>query len=108
MVTARAYDTFVRIDVQDEGPGIPEEEANEIWKRFTRGKIAADGADGVGIGLYLTRAIITAQGGRAFCHTTETGAVFSMMMPRYETVKRKQKEIGGFYVVPQESQRQVL
>ena len=108
MVTARAYDTFVRIEVRDEGPGIPEEEANEIWKRFTRGKIAADGADGVGIGLYLTRAIVTAQGGRAFCHTTETGAVFSMMMPRYETVKRKQKEIGGFYVVPQESQRQVL
>ncbi len=85
MVTARAYDTFVRIDVQDEGPGIPEEEANEIWKRCTRCKISADTADGVGIGLYLTRAIVTAQGGRAFCHTTETGAVFSMMMPRDRT-----------------------
>ena len=75
----------MRIEVRDEGPGIPEEEANEIWKRFTRGKIAVDGADGVGIGLTLTRAIVTAQGGRAFCHNTETGAVFSMMMPRDRT-----------------------
>ena len=57
-----------------------------------RGKIAADGADGVRIGLYLTRAIVTAQGGWAFYHNTETGAVFSMMMPRYETVKRNQKD----------------
>ncbi len=82
-VEAQAYETFVRIDVQDEGPGVPEEETGEIWKRFTRGKNAADGADGVGIGLYLTRAIVTAQGGRTFCRNAETGgAVFSIMLPR--------------------------
>jgi signal transduction histidine kinase len=85
-VSAEPTETFVRIDVQDEGPGIPEEEINEIWKRFTRGKIAADKAgkaDGVGIGLYLTRAVVTAQGGGTFCRNAETGgAVFSVMLPR--------------------------
>ncbi len=94
-VEAQATESFVRLDVKDEGEGVPEEEINEIWKRFTRGKNAAEKTDGVGIGLYLARAIVTAQGGRTFCRNAETsGAVFSMMLPRYETVKRKHKQIG--------------
>ena len=83
MISAEEYETFVRIDVCDEGPGIPEEELPEIWKRFTRGKNAAKQADGVGIGLYLARAVVTAQGGRAFCRNAEgCGAVFSLILPR--------------------------
>lgn len=81
-VEAESTETFVRISVKDEGAGVPEEEINEIWKRFTRGKNTRN-TDGVGIGLYLARVIVTAQGGRTFCRNAETGgAVFSMMLPR--------------------------
>lgn len=84
-VSAAEYETFVRIDVSDEGSGIPEEELTEIWKRFTRGKNTATAQDGVGIGLYLARAIVTAQGGRAFCKNDPNrngGAVFSLLLPK--------------------------
>ncbi len=81
-VTARDYETSVRIDVADRGPGIPENEKNEIWKRFYRGK-SNEAASGVGIGLTLTRAIVTAQGGRVLCGDNPGGgAVFSVFLPK--------------------------
>ena len=96
-VSAEEYETFVRIDVRDEGPGIPEEELPEIWKRFTRGKNAeAASQDGVGIGLYLARAIVTAQGGRAFCRNSERGgAVFSLILPKNDADRPKRSGSDG-------------
>lgn len=80
-VTAQRYDTYVRLDIFDEGPGIPEEELAEIWKRFYRGKTNRN-ASGVGIGLTLCRMIVQAQGGRVLCRNREgTGCRFSIFLP---------------------------
>lgn len=80
-VAAQRYETYVRLDVLDEGPGIPEEELAEIWKRFYRGKTTRD-ASGVGIGLALCRMIAQAQGGRVFCQNREgAGCRFSIFLP---------------------------
>ncbi|MFT5871521.1 MAG: signal transduction histidine kinase [Clostridium sp.] len=53
---------FTRIDIGDDGIGIEEEEINNIFKRFYRGDEVQQ-IEGVGIGLYLTREIISKQGG---------------------------------------------
>ena len=68
-----------------------------IWKRFIRGKNAdAASRDGVGIGLYLARAIVTAQGGRAFCRNSERGgAVFSLILPKKDVNQRKRSGSDG-------------
>ena len=80
-VAAQRYETYVRMDILDEGPGIPEEERTEIWKRFYRGKTNRD-ASGVGIGLTLCRMIVQAQGGRVLCQDREgTGCRFSIFLP---------------------------
>lgn len=80
-VTAQRYDTYVRLDILDEGPGIPEEELAEIWKRFYRGKTNRN-ASGVGIGLTLCRMIVQAQGGRVLCRNRESlGCRFSIFLP---------------------------
>lgn len=80
-VAAQRYDQFIRLDVLDEGPGIPEEELPEIWKRFYRGKTNRN-APGVGIGLTLCRMIVQAQGGRVFCQNCEgAGCRFSIFLP---------------------------
>lgn len=56
--------TQVRIDVEDNGIGIREEEFNKIFKRFYRGNSeAVKNTEGSGIGLYLTRKILEEQGG---------------------------------------------
>lgn len=53
---------YVAIHVIDEGRGISEEEATKIFGRFFRGsEVQQD--DGVGIGLYLTREILSKEDG---------------------------------------------
>ena len=76
------YDMFCRIDVTDNGPGIPEEEQAKVFQRFYRSPGNAD-IEGVGIGLYLARQIITGQGGYIkLTSTPEEGAAFSAFLPR--------------------------
>ena len=56
--------SFVRIEIQDQGIGIPKEERNKIFTRFYRGTDeAVKGQEGSGVGLYLTRRILEDQGG---------------------------------------------
>lgn len=56
------WESFTRIKIEDNGIGIEENEINEIFKRFYRGKKVAQEM-GAGIGLYLAREIIGKQGG---------------------------------------------
>lgn len=56
--------TFLRIEFQDEGIGIPKEEYHKIFKRFYRRQSReVQEQEGSGIGLYLTREILERQGG---------------------------------------------
>lgn len=74
-------DTFVRIDVADHGCGIPESELCNIWKRFWRGKNSRD-LPGVGVGLYLTSRILSAEGGRAVAKSSPDGSTFSVFLSK--------------------------
>lgn len=79
-VSACAYDMFVRIDIADQGSGIPEDELCNIWKRFYRGK-NAEREKGVGIGLCLTANILNTEGGRVSAKSDESGSIFSVFLP---------------------------
>lgn len=76
------YRLFCCIQIRDTGMGIPEEEQARIFARFYRGDAAA-GTEGVGIGLYLAREILSAEGGyiKVTSHPGE-GSVFSVYLPR--------------------------
>ena len=51
-----------RIEVRDAGPGLSAEEQARIFDRFVRGA-ASEGTSGLGLGLYLCRAIVEQHGG---------------------------------------------
>jgi len=51
-----------RIEVSDRGPGLSAEEHTRIFDRFVRGA-TAEGTSGLGLGLYLCRAIVRQHGG---------------------------------------------
>ncbi len=78
---AEAYEFFLRIDVADEGPGVPEAEQPRLFERFYRGAAARD-AEGVGVGLCLARQIVAGQGGYIkLASAPGQGSVFSLFLP---------------------------
>lgn len=81
-ISAEAYEMFVRIDIADTGTGIPEEEQPKIFSRFYRSKNVQE-QEGVGIGLYLAREIISSEGGYIKVSSTPAkGSTFSVFLPK--------------------------
>lgn len=81
-VAVKNYELFSAIRVSDTGPGIPEAEQAKIFGRFYRAPGAYQ-AEGVGIGLYLTRQIAEKQGGYVKVESPPgEGSIFSLFLPR--------------------------
>ncbi|WP_248549723.1 MULTISPECIES: HAMP domain-containing sensor histidine kinase [Paenibacillus] len=81
-VLAESNEMFTCLHLTDTGLGIPSEEIPHIFKRFYRGKQARE-FEGVGIGLFLSREIITAQGGHInVISETGKGTTFSVYLPQ--------------------------
>ncbi|MGM0214510.1 sensor histidine kinase [Enterococcus sp. AZ109] len=80
-LSAESYQLFTKIEVKDQGIGISEAEIPHIFQRFYRSAEAAEQA-GVGVGLYLARQIVEAQGGYIKV-TSQVGAgsTFALYLP---------------------------
>jgi two-component system, NtrC family, sensor histidine kinase KinB len=61
VVAAQPRKGFVRFSVADSGPGIPKEFQSKLFERFFR--LPGSDREGVGLGLAITREIVTAHGG---------------------------------------------
>ena len=80
-VAVVCWEMYVKIDISDTGIGIPEQHQGTIFKRFYREDSVHD-APGIGIGLYLTREIITRQGGFIrVASEVGSGSTFSVFLP---------------------------
>lgn len=76
------YEMFVCIRVRDTGMGISEAEQAKVFSRFYRSEQARD-SEGVGIGLYLAREILTGEGGYIKVDSQAgKGSTFSLFLPR--------------------------
>ncbi|WP_315115462.1 HAMP domain-containing sensor histidine kinase [uncultured Clostridium sp.] len=80
-IRAISYDLFFRIDVTDQGIGIAEDERGKIFTRFYRSAKVSQ-HEGVGLGLFLAREIISDGGGYIkVSGTTGRGSTFSIFLP---------------------------
>jgi signal transduction histidine kinase len=71
------------ICVSDEGPGIAQDDIPHVFDRFYRSPEMARATKGAGLGLYLTRAIIEAHGGRIWVDPAPNqGARICFSLPR--------------------------
>lgn len=80
-ISVESWELFTKIDIMDSGMGIDKEEINNIFKRFYRIKSVST-IDGVGIGLYLSREIISMEGGYIKVNSQKgVGSIFSIFLP---------------------------
>ncbi len=81
-VSAAEYEMFVKIDIEDSGIGIDEGESAKIFGRFYRSP-RVHNEQGVGIGLYLAREIISGEGGYIKVSSqVGKGSLFSVFLPK--------------------------
>jgi len=86
-VTAEGRGGDVEIRVADTGVGIPGEHRQNVFERFYQADDEAGRRrfGGLGLGLYISRAIIDAHGGRIWVvpnHDARRGSVFGFRIPR--------------------------
>jgi two-component system, OmpR family, sensor histidine kinase KdpD len=81
-VDASAEPEGLRISVTDHGHGLDPAELDHLFERFFRGHKARQLAPGSGMGLSITRGLLTAVGGHVWAENApKAGARFTMTMP---------------------------
>jgi signal transduction histidine kinase len=71
----------LQVAVRDDGPGIPERDLDRVFEGFCQ--LNDSDARGLGLGLYISRAIIQAHGGRIWATSRPgAGSTFSFTVPR--------------------------
>ena len=82
----------LRIEVSDEGPGVPRDELERIFERFHRvGGTRSRRAGGSGLGLSIAKSIIELHGGRIEAHTPPGGGTrMTVCLPISPNVKPSQ------------------
>jgi len=82
VLVEQAGPQFVRVVVQDEGPGIPLEAQPHLWEKGYRVPGSSQGREGLGIGLYICRMLTERQGGTVGVDSSPGhGASFWFQLP---------------------------
>jgi len=77
--------SFVRVNVDDEGPGLPVGDPARLFDKFQRGS-GEGSVVGVGLGLAICQAIVRAHGGEIEAQRREGGgARFTFTLPAVES-----------------------
>ena len=84
-VTARLRPDGLHIVVRDHGPGIPVADVPHIFDRFYRGAGADRRPTGTGMGLWIARGVLAAQGGQIWAdNPPDGGARLTMRVPVHD------------------------
>lgn len=77
---------FAKIEVADAGPGVPPDELEAIFGKFTQSSLTKTGAGGTGLGLAICRELATAHGGHISARNHDPrGAIFKVEIPLANT-----------------------
>lgn len=80
-VSMAVSDKLLKIAVEDNGPGIPEEKREDVFKAFFRLDESRNSeTGGIGLGLTITRDIVTAHGGKIYMEDSALGGLKVVMV----------------------------
>lgn len=105
-VSAEEQGDFVVVRISDQGPGIAEADHERIFKKFYRGRNVRTCISGTGMGLYISREIVEAQGGRVDVQSeTEQGATFLLTLPVSNPLRIRLAERAQHFFIRQNIDR---
>ena len=91
-VTAHAIPGFIEVSVIDRGIGMPANVISNLFHKFYRSHRSRETVAGTGIGLYISKAIVSSHGGTITARSIENeGSTFSFTIPIYDSVAEKLK-----------------
>lgn len=106
-VRVEAFETRIRIDVEDSGIGISHENRNSLFQAFGQGDSSiARRFGGTGLGLILSRRIAEALGGKLELFASEAGSgshfyfEFPLELPTSVTAERKDESVSAPTALP--------
>ncbi len=86
VITAKKEENLVRVEIADDGPGIPDDAKKRIFEMFyTAGNARGDERRGLGLGLYLCKSILRLHGGTIYVKdNVPHGTVFGFTLEAAE------------------------
>jgi signal transduction histidine kinase len=85
-IALRQVDRFAEVEVRDQGPGIPPHVLPHVFDRFYRVDEQRSAREGLGLGLFIAREVVSAHEGRIEVESEiGTGATFTVTLPLLES-----------------------
>ena len=88
VITAKHDGLSIQVDIADTGIGIPQGDQSKLFTKFFRCDNSSNrNVSGTGLGLFITKHLVEAQGGRIWVRSQEgKGSTFSFTLPRGDQV----------------------
>lgn len=82
LITASQEANAIIVNVRDYGPGIPQQELDNLFERYYRGTNTTDDVSGTGLGLAITKQLIALHGGNISILSSRNGTIFRVILPK--------------------------
>lgn len=82
VIEAKEIQTGIRLRIIDHGPGIPQEELDNLFERYYRGTNTTDDITGTGLGLAIAKQLIELHNGTIDVLSNKNGTVFTIYLPK--------------------------
>ena len=77
----------IEIKISDTGGGIPDDIFPNLFSKFVTRNIRGENLHGTGLGLFISKAIVTAHNGEIYACNNGEGSTFGIVLPLFNEMQ---------------------